>query len=302
MKFNEALKVFEIILEGGNAVPGVVRINQENVAQTLENIIKDLKKYTPLNEKDVASLGSTGKKNPGGSSGDIDLAVDFTKLIKNKDATDIDGVLIYLKNLADKVSDRTKLSKGLGEVHLAYPIANVDGKQENEFVQLDFMPTDNMKFSKFTYYSPAEWESKYKGLHRNILLFAILKFSTLEILETGKDAEGNEVPAVVRKVLLNMDKGISKVTQSFKGKKGNITKGSKAIEREFLSNDPEVITTMAVGSDFKPKDIAIYDQLIKIVLSPTFIHKKDRDEILKEVATTFIRLGALFPPELKEYS
>jgi hypothetical protein len=296
MKFGELTLIFE----GGNAVQGVTRINQENVQQTLDNIINDLKKNTPLTEKDVASLGSTGKKNKGGSSGDIDLAVDFTRLI-SKDVKDIDDVLIYLKNLADKLSANTKLSKGLGEVHLAYPIANVDGKQKDEFVQLDFMPTDNMAFSKFTYYSPAEWESKYKGLHRNILLFAILKFSTLEVLETGEDAEGNEVPAVVRKVLLNMDKGLSKVTQSFKGKKGNITKGSKAIKREFLTNDPELITTMAVGSEYGPKDIMKYDDLIKIVLSSTFIHKKHRNEILKEAGNTFIKLGALFPTELKEY-
>jgi hypothetical protein len=245
-------------------------------------------------------MGSTGKKNPGGSSGDIDLAVDFRGIL-NDDITDIKEVLVYLKSVADKISDTTALNIGISEVHFAYPIANVDGKQENEFVQVDLMPTDNLEYTKFTYHSPAEWESKYKGLHRNILMFSILSATTTEVLETGVNKNGEEVPAKIRKKVYNMNKGIQKVVRSFVGKKGNIVKTGKNIERQMVTNNVQEIVNIMVGPEYKPKDLKTYDQLIKIVQSPTFIHKEHRDKILKSTAESLQKLGVLLPPELKEY-
>lgn len=66
--------------EGGHAKSACpddkkARINQENVEATLQDIYKRLLPRLGLTKDDVQSVGSTGKKLPGGTSGDIDLAM-----------------------------------------------------------------------------------------------------------------------------------------------------------------------------------------------------------------------------------
>lgn len=71
----------EPILEGGHTKSDIpeelkARINQENVEATLDDIYKRLLPELGLSREDVEPVGSTGKKLPGGTSGDIDLAMD----------------------------------------------------------------------------------------------------------------------------------------------------------------------------------------------------------------------------------
>jgi len=60
---------------------GVSRINQENVAATLKYIYDTLLPALGIDRKWVQPLGSTGKKLPGGTSGDIDLAMPQEKVM-----------------------------------------------------------------------------------------------------------------------------------------------------------------------------------------------------------------------------
>ena len=71
------LRFKEYIKEGGGAVGDVVRINQENVEATLKAISTKIIKPLKITNKDIGVLGSTGKRKPGGSSGDIDIAIDL---------------------------------------------------------------------------------------------------------------------------------------------------------------------------------------------------------------------------------
>ena len=77
-------KQFIQINEGGNAVEGVVGINQENSIATVKSVFKDYLKLLGLSEKDTALLGSTGKKAPKAVSGDIDIALSSRELLKHK--------------------------------------------------------------------------------------------------------------------------------------------------------------------------------------------------------------------------
>jgi len=68
--------------EGGNVVTNVTRINQENVEATLKEIYKKAVPALGISKKNTGLLGSTGKKNLGSSSGDIDLSVDLSPVVK----------------------------------------------------------------------------------------------------------------------------------------------------------------------------------------------------------------------------
>ena len=73
--------IIRLLNEGGNAVEGVSRINQENVAKTLKSFYSKVLPVLRITKNDTAVLGSTGKKLPGGSSGDIDIAVSRPALV-----------------------------------------------------------------------------------------------------------------------------------------------------------------------------------------------------------------------------
>lgn len=71
----------EVMMEGGHAKSDIPeelkdRINQENVEATMDDIYTRLLPELGLTKDDVKPVGSTGKKLPGGTSGDIDLAMD----------------------------------------------------------------------------------------------------------------------------------------------------------------------------------------------------------------------------------
>lgn len=60
------------------------------MAATLKYIYDTLLPAIGIDRKWVQPLGSTGKRLPGGSSGDIDLAIDCTKVSYLKDAMTTD--------------------------------------------------------------------------------------------------------------------------------------------------------------------------------------------------------------------
>lgn len=81
-----------LYLEGGNMFPDCVPINQDNVAATLDDIIdRFIENQLKLDSNDVSVLGSTGKKLSGGTSGDVDIAIDYSKLQKIWDLPDWTG-------------------------------------------------------------------------------------------------------------------------------------------------------------------------------------------------------------------
>lgn len=142
---------------GGNVfkVAGVSatgRINKADVIPT----IKWLEKLTGLHLVNNM-LGSTGYKD---TSGDIDLAVDDTQLTKDQ---------LVTRLLAQNIS-KANIKKSGDSVHLKTPI---NGIIKNGYVQTDFMFGD-VQWQKFSMMgSPVN--SKYKGMHRHLLLASIAK-------------------------------------------------------------------------------------------------------------------------------
>jgi hypothetical protein len=179
------------LYEGGNVFktkdgkPATGRIDRENVVPTVQY----LERLTGLNLVDNM-LGSTGYKE---TSGDIDLAVDASKISKD----------VLIKQLLNKGIPAADLKKTGDSVHLKTPIL---GDKSNGYVQTDFM-FGEPEFQRFSMIGSPEG-SPYKGMHRHILLASIAKALGMKwSYKNGLvDRETNEVisknPAEIAQKLL----------------------------------------------------------------------------------------------------
>lgn len=154
--------------EGGNVFksksgsPDTVRINKLDVEPT----VKWLERVTGLNLIDNM-LGTTGKKE---SSGDLDLAVDDSKISK-------DELVNRLSSWANKNNQVPKdiIKKTGDSVHFKTPIS---GNSVNGYVQTDFMFGDPtwMIWSM----RGGQDKSEYKGMYRHVLLASIAKYKNFK--------------------------------------------------------------------------------------------------------------------------
>lgn len=76
-------------------------------------------------------------------------------------------------------------------IHFAFPQFDINGNKLNKTVQVDILLTKFPEFCKFYMYSPSEFESQYKGAHRNELLRAIAYVLSYEII--AKDNNNNPI-------------------------------------------------------------------------------------------------------------
>ena len=164
----------EVKANGGNAVKGVSRINQRNVGWTFRNFMEVLGRELGLKRSHTAIIGSAGKKAPGESSGDIDIAIEI--LHRHDLRFDFyDFIISELERLDYAFKDMRQI----GIISIAYPIISADGEQRGKFVQIDLMIVDSIEYAKWGYYSPDYVVSEYKGLYRNELNFFIAKYAEL---------------------------------------------------------------------------------------------------------------------------
>lgn len=146
------------LLEGGNVFkladgnPATTRINRSDVVPT----VQWLEQLTGLNLVDNM-LGTTGRKE---TSGDLDLAVDASKITKE----------VLIQQLLNQGISKDDIKKSGDSVHLKTPIL---GDPNRGYVQTDFMFGDP-EFQRFSMTGSPEG-SPYKGVHRHLLLASIAK-------------------------------------------------------------------------------------------------------------------------------
>jgi hypothetical protein len=187
------------ILEGGNVFKDgngralTQRINQTDVKSTLAW----LEEMLPGLDLQNNTLGSTGIKD---TSGDLDIAVDATKLTKEQLVAQLTR---WAQSQQQKPEDWVKKT-GAG-VHFKTPI---NGRPNNGYVQTDFMFLNNVPWSKFVLGAmPAD--SKYKGRERNVLMNSIAKSMGYKLNQIAgiADRDTNKIitddPDRVAKLLLN---------------------------------------------------------------------------------------------------
>lgn len=290
------------LMEGGNAIKTSTRINQLNVAKTLNAIYGDLLPKLNIKKSDTCLLGSTGKKDPEkngkpeGSSGDIDLGISMKAIMKANGLKDKDEVFEFLKGVG-KDYIGCKAFPGLDVVSVGYPIVNADGEQEDKHVQLDLMPVDDLKYAAWAYHSPAHNESKYKALYPKEIYYACARYCDTKVTERG-ELDGKEVPATWDRYFFDLAKGLMHGTQSIKGKK-KLTKTAKTTDKKVISTDPQDVVDKFFGPSFSPKDVQTWEQVWEVISSDEFILKDRLQDILKMAKKGIERKNYPVPPELE---
>ena len=294
----------EFIKEGGGAVGDVDRINQENVEATLKAISTKIIKPLKITNKDIGVLGSTGKRKPGGSSGDIDIAIDANKVLRANAIQIADELFDFIAGKAKKVSNTVVSNKGTGVISLQFPISNTDGKQKNKKVQLDLMIVDNLDLAKFNFWSPHEEQSKWKGIYRNIILSSMASVMDFEVLEKGYDENDVEVPTLFKRNFIDLKRGLMRGLQTRIGKSGKLfAKGRKqTLETKVLENQPEGIIKAILGPAFTVKDAESFESLFKILDHPKYLYRSKKKEIIKTfIAVISKSKGLVVPDEMERF-
>lgn len=154
----EHISFKNIILEGGNVFKAsswtrenplmlTTRILKKNVPSTVA-YLTDLTGL-PIQQ---GILGSTGISE---SSGDIDIAIDQSKISKEE----------LIKILLDKDVQQSDIKKSGDSVHYKCPI---QGSQQGEFVQVDFMFVPDVPFAVWS--ATVTPGSAYKGMYKQQLM------------------------------------------------------------------------------------------------------------------------------------
>lgn len=279
-----------LLKEGGNAVPGVTRINQDNVEATLNRLYRDIKDKLHLSKFDVVVVGSTGKKKSGESSGDIDVAISIKSLLQNYKMMNQVEIFDLLYNVGKTIGKAATKNPNL--ISFSYKIENTDGLQENSYVQVDFFLTDSLEYSSWAYYAPSYSESSLKGIYRNILIGQLLKAISTEVTKTS---DGEDIEQT--KLVFDTAKGLVKNWQTRVGKKG-ILKNWQTIAKDLITASPDEIAKLILGDQYSHKDALTFENIVKIVRSSDYKYKSSRAEIFALTKKALVDLGLPIPESL----
>lgn len=292
-----------LITEGGNAIEGVSRINQENVAATMDSVYKKLLPLLGIRQNNTALLGSTGKKLPGGSSGDVDLAVDKQLIMKVNRLKDTKEFYDFLIHAAERLGYSFNFLKGLGIVSIGWPIANIDGKQEGEFVQLDIMPSDNLKMTAWGMASPHQSVEQYKGAVRGELLYWIANCVDYKALKQQANELTGEIEDLeFERTIFDGMKGLYRLKQSYLSPKSGKRKKNKwTIGRKLVESNPEAIAKIFFGPKYSYKNLISAKEIWDAMMSDDFPFPNKRKEIVQNTIKSLTKSGIDYPPYFDEF-
>ena len=289
------VKLFEqFINESGNAIAQSRPFEQDEVAPTLTWVEKNVFPLLGIDGfgDDAAVIGSAGKKKPGDSSGDIDIAISADKIAGHLD-TSLSKVLFVINDLLKSKGMDTSMAVGFNQVSIAAPIA---GNPANGVGQVDLMLSNDITWSTFMYHSPdfTKDESKYKGAYRNILLMAAIGKSYVEILDQTEDGNVKEYEAYV----IRLNQGVVKVRKSFVGKKGLLKNAAllKEFDKEITNVPTQIVDLLFTSADVK--NIMTYEGLRDLINSGQFKFPEKRDSIFREFEIKLGMSGLPLPEDI----
>jgi len=272
---------------GGSAIEFSSRINDANLKETL-NLALEVLLSVGLDTKEIEPLGSFGKKGPESTYGDIDLSVPLSTLENLLDPKDFDtkekfeqAAANTLKELLENEGLTVRYFKGFSLLSFGVPIVNIDGKQPDNWAQIDLMFTDSPEFSQWMFYSPDISKSKWKGLYRNVLLMAIANQISKEIIESHED-----YPVEWFNDSLDLVSGLKQKKMSLKGKSG-LLKNPKVVSKEFYEwgKDVQTIVEYLLGVGTKIEDTYTFEDVWRIISNPSWEHH----DLLNDIKKEFIR-------------
>lgn len=244
-------------------MPGVGPIHISEIEPTLDALEQalgiDLKNNV---------LGSVGKKE---FSGDIDVALQI----------DSDKIPEFVERLKKSpiVLDIAKSSVIMTKVKIVgYDPEKQTSKERTGFVQVDFMPGEP-EWMKTYYHSPAESESKYKGVFRNLMIASIAgvldKQDSEETTDDGRPLESE-------RWMFSPTEGLIRVIRTPVPKKsgqGYTQKNKNKQISKSIKNPEEIAKTLNLGS---AKALNSFESLLDA------IKKNYPPELVKKIKDAFI--------------
>lgn len=254
------------IIEGGHAVecnpiPAYITpLVYKEIEDKILKYNKDIK---------LAPLGSIGKKFDDDFNGDIDIAINIT---------DKDKLIEMINNVFPNCEINPNTMRNI--VSIGYPY-NKEGK--SGIGQVDFMMTNNMKWTKWRFDSPnlKTGESKYKAKPKIFLLQHMVSSIPVKDAKTEYFEDGVTVKRKW-KYTFN-EEGVFKQLVDFTGKKGPLKNGKKLKEFESLiTNDPDNVMRFIFGDNYDPKDFVSAERLWKALHSDKWPWGKEACEFTEK--------------------
>lgn len=281
-----------LIVEGGNAVNGTP-MTQTQAKSVFEDVANKLLPKLGCFEKgtDYEALGSFGKKYENQTSGDIDIAVSI-EAIASHFGIPLDDVEDKITSVCEEENLQYNYGKGIHVISIAWLIPGTE-----MYGQVDLMPSDNMEYTKWMYHAPdmTKAESKYKGLFRNQLIMAIIKYADQKVLSKNEQDEVMEY----ERYALRLNSGIARTVRSHVGKKGRL-KNPKAIKEleKHVTNVPKEIVELAFGEGTKVKDTMTFESCYKLFMKDSFPWKDERDKIVESFVKEIFNTKVPVPSEM----
>ncbi len=275
---NLTLIIYERLLrEGGNAFSDVNPITLEDFQATWPSIKNDLKM---MGCTKIEFIGTTGKKPV---MGDVDLAVEYQ------------GTRDEFFDMSKSLFGEDSVEKvGSNIVSIRYPVKTNGNVEDGNYVQVDVMmgKVSYLTWSRFGS-SPIKGHpdhSPVKGVARNVLLNVINRFMAEKIFP-NKQTELDRT-----RYSVDFDKGLFKVTQTKRNKdpKKSSLKDWRTLERELISDEPDIITQVMFGKNVKANDVRTLEGLVK-VLKSSLLTKSRAREILAAFVSEMHDLVAKVP-------
>lgn len=262
-----------------NAIKGAQPINNMYAVSISNMIITALDRSLSIKS---ATLGSTGKKPDEGYSGDIDIAVEMEMNDENIGKLKDFLLKTYSSYLGDEPQFREMKGLNILSVgfHYEYGIMRVP-----MIVQIDFMFTDNLEYTKFIYHSPdfRKNESGYKGLYRTNLMMHIV-----DLIPTSKEpVYVNDELTDYWKYSLSFEKGLKLTHKTYTSPKtGKLLKNPITVKEDdqFITKDVNTAIETLFGPKATVKDFNSFESIIKFMFSDKFM----TPDIIPEVIKNFI--------------
>ena len=290
------IKLKSLIFEGGNLFDNTTGIKQSEINATVKDLeTKVIKKLGLIGlDTDSFLLGSAGKKPAKELSGDLDIGISADQ-IASANGLKLSEVYEWLTDKLSRLGYETAKLPGFSQVSIPFPISG----RKDKYVQVDFMLSNNMEWTRFVYTAPdfTKSESKYKLVYRNLLLAACISVYDMKVLKQTSE----KIPVEIQKYAIRWNDGVYSTVKSFASKTGGILKTGKLLKNKdvFVTQTPSEVVKMFLGKQYTPEDIKTFESLYDIVFNQESNVSKYR-EIIKRKFIESLTKSKLPIPELLE--
>lgn len=282
----------KILNEGGNAIKSSRPVNKQEFELLMDDFYKNFLRELKIKKENTTFLGSTGKKD---LTNDIDIALDINEILKNNNnLKTLDDIYNFIISICEKKGIEYNDLRAINLISIGYNIPNT-----NDVAQVDLMLVDDIDYASWSYYSPSQLQSQWKGLYRNELLFAIAKYAQYEVIK-AQNVNGEEIPVEWKRIWYDLSKGLLQGVQTRIGKRGDIVKTVKTVNKVLLTKNKDEIVKILFGDYVKAENILTWEDAWSAIHHEKFRHKKYLKDIYKMTAEGILKKGYPLSKELEE--